>query len=274
MKDADCAAFLQRVLPQIGLRWRGFRKVRGQVCKRIGRRMWELGLSDMLAYREHLQSNTDEWQALAALCTIPISRFHRDKRVFECVGSTVLPALAKESLARGSQHLECWSAGCACGEEPYTLAIQWRMLLAPRFPELGLRVLGTDVDAVVLKRASVGCYKPSSLEALPSAWCDQAFERCGKLLCLHETWRRDVEFERQDLLLTLPQRVFDLVLCRNVAFTYFAAEQARQALDRIAARLRPGGALVIGIHEELPEERPEFEPWPGCGAVFRRGAAP
>lgn len=269
MKDADCAAFLQWALPRMGLRWKGFRKVRGQVCKRIARRMTELGLPDVLAYRRHLESHTAEWPALAALCTIPISRFYRDKGVFDCLGSAVLPGLAKQPLLGGRENLECWSAGCASGEEPFTVALQWRMLLAPRFPELGMRVLGTDVDALLLARAKTGCYKASSLEALPAAWRDQPFEQRGKMFCLREPWRGDVQFERQDLLSELPQRLFDLVLCRNVALTYFERDRARDALERIATRLRPGGALVIGIHEEPPSDANEFEPWPGCRAVFR-----
>lgn len=269
MKDVDCAAFLQWALPKMGLRWKGFRKVRGQVCRRIARRMTELGLPDVLAYRRYLESQAAEWPALAALCTIPISRFYRDKHVFDYLGSAVLPALAKEALVRGRERLECWSAGCASGEEPYTLAIQWRVLLAQRFPELGLRALGTDVDSALLERAKAGCYKASSLADLPAAWRNQAFDQRGKLFCLREPWRGETQFERQDLLVELPQRLFDLVLCRNVAFTYFAAEEARAALERIATHLRPGGALVIGVHEELPLDAREFEPWPGCRLIFR-----
>lgn len=269
MRDFDCVAFLQWALPRLGLHWQGFRKVRRQVCRRIARRMAELGVADIAAYRERLESDRAEWQTLAALCTIPISRFYRDPGVFDCLGSAVLPALADEAGARERKRLECWSAGCASGEEPYTVAIQWRMLLASRFPALSLRVLGTDVDASLLERASAGCYKASSLQALPPAWRDQVFERRGDLLCLPESWRADVRFERQDLRSELPPEEFDLVLCRNAAFTYFGAEQARHALDRLASRLRLGGALVVGIHERLPASAAKFEPWSDCRAIFR-----
>ena len=273
MNDTDCVAFLQWALPQLGLHWPGFRKVRHQVCRRIARRFRELGLPHAAAYRGRLESDRTEWQALAALLTIPISRFYRDKAVFDCLGSVVLPALANETLARGRERLECWSAGCASGEEAYTIAIQWRALLAPRFPGLRLRVLGTDIDASLLERAGTGCYKESSLEELPGAWREQAFERRGELSCLREPWRGDVQLVQQGLLSALPQRHFDLVLCRNVAFTYFAAEQAFAALARLASRLRPGGALVIGIHERLPRSIAKFEPWPGCRAIFRLRSA-
>jgi len=265
VKDADCVAFLQWALPQLGLRWAGYRKVRRRACKRVGRRMRELGVADAAAYRARLQADPAEWRALAALCPIPISRFYRDREVFDGLGAEVLPA-----LARGAQRLECWSAGCASGEEPYTLAVQWRLQLAARFPGLAFRVLGTDIDARLLERARAGCYGAGSLEALPAAWREQAFEQRGRLWCLREQMRRDVEFARQDLLAALPEREFDLVLCRNLAFTYFDAAGARRALERIASRLRAGGALVIGLHEQLPAPAAGFEPWPGCRAVFRR----
>jgi len=272
MKDGECVAFLQWALPQLGLHWPGFRKVRRQVCRRIAARVTELGLADAAAYRERLDSDRAEWQALAPLCTVTISRFYRDREVFDCLGAGVMPALATAALERGAARLECWSAGCASGEEPYTVAIQWRMALAARFPELALRVLGTDVDAMLLERARAACYTASSLEALPAAWRKQAFERRGRLSCLREPFRGGVELERQDLAAELPQRQFDLILCRNLAFTYFGAELARLALERIASRLRYGGALVVGIHEHLPQPGAGFAPWPGCRAVFRLGA--
>jgi chemotaxis protein methyltransferase CheR len=270
VQDTDCVALLQWALPRLGLCWPGYRKVRRQVCKRIARRMRELGLADAAAYRGRLESDAAEWQALAALCTIPISRFYRDREVFDALGEHVLPALAAAARARGAQRLDCWSAGCASGEEPYTLAIQWRMALAARFPEIGLHVLGTDIDARLLERAHAACYGTGSLAGLPAAWREQAFERRDDLLCLREAFRGSVELERQDLLAVLPQRQFDLVLCRNLAFTYFDAGRARLALERIASRLREGGALVAGIHEQLPQPAAGFEPWPGCRAVYRR----
>jgi chemotaxis protein methyltransferase CheR len=267
VKDADCVAFLQWALPQLGLRWPGFRKVRRQVCRRIAARLGKLRLAEAAAYRSHLQSNAGEWPALAALCTVSISRFYRDHEVFDCLGAAVLPALAVAARERGAERLECWSAGCASGEEPYTLAIQCR--LSVHFPGLSLRILGTDVDARLLERARAACYPASSLKALPPAWRAQAFETRGRQFCLRDEYRDAVELERQDLGAELPRRQFDLILCRNLAFTYFVAERARLALEGIADRLRPGGALVVGVHERLPQPAAGFEPWPGCRAIFR-----
>ncbi len=269
MKDVDCVAFLQWALPRLGLDWHGFRRVRRQVCRRVSARIRAAGLADAHAYRDRLESDSAEWQALARLCTIPISRFYRDREVFDCLGAAVLPALANAACRRGDGHLQCWSAGCASGEEPYTLVLQWRLSLAQRFPELNLQVLGTDVDASLLERARAACYRASSLEALPAAWREQAFERRGKLFCLREDYRGGVALEQQDLLADLPPRQFDIVLCRNMAFTYFSDDRQSLALGRVASRLRPGGALVVGVHERLPASNVVFEPWPGCRSVFR-----
>jgi chemotaxis protein methyltransferase CheR len=263
MRDGDCVAFLQWALPMLGLHWPGFRRVRRQVCKRIERRARALGLGDVGAYRQHLEAHAREWDELKALCTVPISRFYRDREVYDCLAARVLPALAEAALERRAAQLECWSAGCASGEEPYTVAILCRSIL-----EMQFRVLATDTDTAVLARAQAGCYGASSLKELPAAWRSRAFERRAKLFCLRAIYRRGVEFERRDLLAETPQREFDLVLCRNLAFTYFAPVVARAALERIAGGLRPGGALVIGLHERLPPNAEQFSAWQGCRAIF------
>jgi chemotaxis protein methyltransferase CheR len=263
--DADCVAFLQWVLPRLGLRWAGYRKVRRRVCKRVARRARELGLAGARAYRERLEADPAEWRALADLCPVAVSRFYRDREVFDGLGAEVLPA-----LARGAARFECWSAGCASGEEPYTLALLWRLRLAARFPGVVFRVLGTDIDARLLERARAACYGARSLADLPAGWRERAFEPRGRLWRLRDEYRAPVELARQDLLVQAPERRFDLVLCRNLAFTYFDDEGARRALERIASGLRPGGALVIGLHEPLPAPGAGFEPWPGCRATWRR----
>ena len=77
MKDSDCVDFLQWALPRLGLRWPGFRKVRKQVCKRVDRRLRELGVPDAKTYRDFLEKHREEWSVLDSFCRIPISRFYR-----------------------------------------------------------------------------------------------------------------------------------------------------------------------------------------------------
>ncbi|GIK38934.1 MAG: hypothetical protein BroJett011_27670 [Chloroflexota bacterium] len=108
MHDRDCIAFLQWALPHLRLRWAGFCKVRHQVCKRIDRRCRELGLPDVAAYRAYLTTQAAEWPILASLCRISISRFYRDRAVFDQLAHVVLPALAKSALTRNATN-------CAAG---------------------------------------------------------------------------------------------------------------------------------------------------------------
>jgi chemotaxis protein methyltransferase CheR len=264
--DSQCVAFLQWALPRLGMRWAGFRKVRGQVCKRLRRRLAELGLGDLHAYRAHLEEHPEEWARLERLTHITISRFHRDRGTFAFLQAEVLPA-----LAAGASALQVWSAGCASGEEAYTVAIMWRLAVAARFPAVTLRVLATDVDDAMLARSRRGCYGAGSLRELPEAWRAAAFARRGAEYCLREEIKSAVSIEASDLLRDpAPAGPFDLVLCRNLAFTYFDSRGQRAVAARVAGVLRAGGALVLGAHEAPAADVPGFEPWNVAARVYRR----
>jgi chemotaxis protein methyltransferase CheR len=252
MTDAECVAFLQWALPRLRLRWAGFRKVRRQVCRRISRRQAELGLDGVDAYRARLESDPAEWGVLERLCRITISRFWRDRALFEALRDEVLPALGPDVAA--------WSAGCASGEEPYSL------VLAAEEAGVGLRVLATDVDPVLLERARRARYPESSLRELPPELRRRAFE--GELL--KREYRARIECALHDLRTGPPDGPFDLVLCRNLLFTYFEEELQREVGGQLAASVRPGGALVVGRHETLPDGLEGLEPWPASYGVYRR----
>jgi chemotaxis protein methyltransferase CheR len=267
--DESCVEFLQWALPRLGLRWAGFRKVRRQVCRRIRRRLDAVGLPDLGAYRDYLGVHPQEWASLRALMPITISRFYRDRGVFAALETDVVPALAEAARASGQDGLSAWSAGCASGEEAYTLALVWHEAVAARFPDLRLDVLATDIHPAMLRRARHASYQRSSLKELPETWRERGFERRGELYVVRRQLRRHVTVRGHDLRADLPTGAFDLVLCRNVAFTYFAPECQRAVLAKLAGALRHGGALVIGIHERLPEPAPELQPWLGVRGVFR-----
>lgn len=265
MADSECVAFLQWALPRLGLRWAGFRKVRRQVCRRLGRRLAELGLPDLDAYRVLLEGDPDEWPRFERLTHITISRFHRDRGVFEFLTAEVLPALAATGVVRG------WSAGCASGEEPYTLSVMWELGLAERFPSTRFEVLATDIEQAMLARARRGCYGAGSLRELPERWRTEAFIARDGEFRLRDRFRESVSFARHDLLRDPPPGgEFDVVLCRNVAFTYFDDAGQRVVADRLSRVLRPGGALVLGRHEGLPEDSGPFSPWSRAAPVYRR----
>jgi len=155
VESLGCIAFLQWALPRLSLSWRGFRKVRSQVCKRIRRRMQSLGLEDFAAYRDHLERHPQEGAMLDCFCRITISRFYRDRNVFGVLRECVLPRLAQRA-EQERRDVTCWSAGCASGEEVYTLRIVWDLSLADAHRGVALALLGTDVDETMLARASAG----------------------------------------------------------------------------------------------------------------------
>ncbi len=184
MRDAACVEFLQWALPRLGLRWAGFRKVHRLVCKRLARRLREAGLGDLAAYRVHLEQDPEEWPRPEALCRIPISRFYRDRAVFEALECDVLPALA-------AQHTELaiWSACCAAGEEPYTLAILSHARPRERLPGLACRIVATDVDAQLIDRARRGCYPASSLKEMPADLRAAGFDARAGQWCVRAALR-------------------------------------------------------------------------------------
>jgi chemotaxis protein methyltransferase CheR len=200
-----------------------------------------------------------EWAQLDAMCRIPISRFYRDRAVFDAIGRQLLPQAAAAVTARGDNAVKCWSAGCASGEEPYTLVIVWRFAVAQDWPMLDLTVSATDAEDIMIERARAACYTRSSLKDLPPQWVEQAFAWCGPLFCLRGEFRQGVRFELQDIRRSMPDGPFDLILCRNLAFTYFDDALQRRISDELRQRLRPGGFLVLGTHEALPGKASGFE---------------
>jgi len=252
MTDPQVVEFLQWALPRLRLRWPGFRKVRRQVRKRITGRMRELGLAEISAYRSYLQSHPGEWPVLDGLCRISISRFYRDRGVFDWLRDRLLPELARTATARNESRLHVWCAGCASGEETYTLSILWKTCLQPAFPALQLAQVATDVDPQMLERARQAIYPASSLKDVPRDWLDTAFySRDGKYH-LRTEFRGGIEFHQQDIRREMPDGPFHLITCRHLVFTYFAEDLQTEIFGRFADRLVPGGRLLIGKQEALP----------------------
>jgi chemotaxis protein methyltransferase CheR len=241
VSDEDCVSFLRWALPRLRLRWEGFRKPRRQVCRRIRARAAELGLGGLAAYRAHLEARQEEWAVLDRLCRVTISRFYRDRGVWDALRAELDPR-------------SVWSAGCGSGEEAYTVALAW--------PEAS--ILATDADPALLERAARGCYPESALKELPSELRDRGFD--GR--CVRAEVKRRVTLVRHDVREPPPADVFDLILCRNLVFTYFAEELQLEVGRGLAGALAEGGVLVVGTHETLPDGLDELEPWFRC--AYRR----
>jgi chemotaxis protein methyltransferase CheR len=255
-------------LPRLGLQWRGFRKVRRIVRRRIEARLAELGLPDAEGYRRYLESSSEEWAFLDRACRIPVSRFYRDRAVFESLECLVLPALSAAVVARGESELRCWSVGCAAGEEPYTLAILWRLRVAPRFPGMRLRIVATDIDPGLIEQAARACYPAHVLRDLPADLA-AVFTPSPEGLRLADEYRRGVEFRVQDVRRAAPGGRFQLVFCRYLVLTYFDEALQRRLLTLLVSKLEPGGVLVVGAGERVPAWLAGLVPWSARLGIYR-----
>ena len=272
MKDDTCVCFLQWALPHLHMRWPGFRKVRGQVCKRLGRRLEELHLADLKNYRMYLENNPLEWHILDAMCRITISRFYRNHEVYNSLGAQVFPELIDAAYyLNGDKTLSCWCIGAASGEEPYSLSLLWELAKLKK-KGFSLSILATEIDLHMIERARKGCYPAGSIRELPTKIKDFAFTKKDAQFCLKEQIKKRVQFLQQDIRDELPDSSFHLILCRNLVFTYFSLELQEKLTRKIFRRLKPGGGLVIGAHEELPGSLNGLAPWLPGESIYRKEA--
>jgi chemotaxis protein methyltransferase CheR len=271
MTDRECVEFLQWALPRLRFRWPGFRKVRRQVRKRIERRLGQLGLAEIGAYRSYLESHPAEWDVLDGYCRITISRFYRDRGVFDFLGEEILPELARTATRRALGEVRCWSAGCASGEEAYTVLILAHVGRFGQFANVRMRLLATDADEQMLRRGRQARYPASSLKNVPPDWLRGPLERSGEEYVVRGDLRAQVEFQRQDLRRQLPDGPWDLVLCRNLVFTYFDEPLQREVLGRLVGHVRAGGVLVTGKQETLPQTDVPLVPCARRLGIYRVG---
>lgn len=267
MNDNKCVEFLQWALPQMRMRWPGFRKVRRQVCRRIAGRLEELNLAGLSNYKTYLADHSEEWKKLDSLCRISISRFYRDKSAYHFLQDVVLKELAKEAK---TDRLRCWCCGCAAGEEPYTLSLIWHQVLKPYFPATDLEIIATDSMDNMLNRALKGGYGKSSIKELPEELLQAGFNRQNKEYILKSQYRDSVRFIKQDVRKRMPGGPFHLILCRYLVFTYFDEKLQEELLDKILSRLVPGGALVLGKIDRLPWKTEKLDPWSEKDNIYRK----
>ncbi len=252
------------------MRWSGFRRVRGQVCKRIQKRITELGFSDATTYHNYLADHAEEWKNLDRMCRVTISRFYRDQKVFTLLERRILPELARQAIQRNDTVTRVWCVGCCSGEEPYSVALTWNLRLKSTFPHIPIHILATDTDQHLIDRAKLACYALSSLKELPHYWRKVAFVQENARYYLKPEHKNCVEFVSHDVRNAIPNGPFDLILCRNLVFTYFEFALQREVLSHLYQALRPEGQLVVGANELLPEGHTGFTTRSRSLGVYRK----
>lgn len=215
--------------------------------RRIGVRMRAHALVSYSAYAELLEREPAERDRLLAALTINVSKFFRNPEVWQAVRGELLPEL----FAAGRPRARAWSAGCACGEEPYSLAILARELESAGAKTTPLEIVGTDVDAAALGSARAGVYPASAFTDTEPSVRDRWFSAQEEGFLLDEGIRSAVRFEAGDLLVMTFPRNLDLIICRNVLI-YLERAVQQKLLRGFHDALAPGGFLLLGKVEMLP----------------------
>jgi len=240
----------RQLLSQFGFSWDGYRKVRRGVKKRVTRHMQQVNCRTMLAYFSLLNEDKQAKEQFNRLMTVSISRFLRDRQLWEVLETDILPGFIQEDHSR----VKIWSAGCACGEEVYSLRILWEMIgrRYGRLPEL--EVLATDMNPSYLDKARTGVYSRSSLREVPEAIRDEYFRpmRKGRNYAVREGLKEGIVWREHNLLFDSPGTNFHLVFLRNSLLTYYEDELEVPAFRNVINGMAQDGLLVIGSHEETP----------------------
>lgn len=237
--------------------------------RRIAVRMRARGVHTYSDYARLLDGDEREWELLLDALTINVTKLFRNWEAFDAVARAVLPAL----WTRSEPRLRIWSAGCASGEEAYSLAILVHRFLVDRAEghRLGrVSVLGTDIDRASLEAAHRGAYAEAAFADTPPDIRARYFGAEAPF-AVHPVVRDVVRFARHDLLReSAPAGPFHLIVCRNVII-YFDRDTQEALFSRFHDALALGGFLVLGKVETLfGPTRSRFEPVDARERIFRR----
>ena len=234
-------SLLEKVYRERGFDFREYKET--TLTRRLGRRLHARGAETYTDYARVLDQDPAEYDKLFDDLTINVTSFFRDDAAFQALEEVVLPALTSPP-----RPLRIWSAGCATGEEPYSIAMLLLEILATRVDELEITILATDIDAKALDRAHQGVFGLKEVEGIQPAWLERYFVAEGEAFRVCSALRQVVTFEKHSLVSDPPHRDLDLVVCRNV-FIYFTPTLQTRVLKGFHEGLREGGFLLLGKAE-------------------------
>ena len=257
-----------RLLARLGLSWQGYAKVRKGVKKRIDRHMLELGLPAMDDYLAAL-SDTEILKKVETLMSVSISRFFRDQSLWRILEEEIIPDIT----VGHDKKIHAWSAGCALGQEAYSLAIKWHVLKKEHsgLPELLIRA--TDINPDYIGKATAGVYRRSSLKGLSDEIKSVYFHTCEnrKSCCVADYLKKYVTWEVHDLLKEPPpEERFQIIFLRNSLFTYYREESISKVFPNILDSLDAGGFFIIGSRERLPFQTHALLPFKDSSYIFQK----
>lgn len=246
---------IDRLRQQTGVDFSGYKD--STLRRRITRRMNICQCGDICSYMHLLDQKPEEYINLLQCLTINYSEFFRDPEVFDVIRDSILPDIAAQ---KPLDKIRIWSAGCANGEEVYSVAVLIMQLQQQGVLRAGAEILGTDIDNAALETAINGCYNKNSLAQMPPETAASWFIDDGKKLMVSDQLKAVVCFNYHNILsptaasdlAEIRPGKFDLVLFRNVLI-YMRRDAQVQALENCTGMLTDGGYLVIGSREIVPK---------------------
>lgn len=235
------------------------------MLRRIERRMNVLGSASISDYVERVSARPDECELLRRELLIPVTRFFRDPDVFEALGLALRQRLMQ---AGADQPLRIWCAGCATGEEAYSVAITAleACAAAQRWP--GVKVFASDIDSRFLSTAAAGVYPAVAADAIERERLSRYFDERDGQLAVRPEVRQLVLFARHNLLDDVPFTKMDLVVCRNTLI-YFQFDAQERVMRRLQYALNPDGLLLLGSSESLGVLQADFQVVDAAAKLFR-----
>jgi two-component system CheB/CheR fusion protein len=267
--DPHFEALLAYLKESRGFDFTGYK--RSSLMRRVNRRMDQVEITDYQDYLDYLQVHPDEFTALFNTILINVTGFFRDAEAWNYLRSDVL-----ESMVAGKpvdSPIRIWSAGCASGEESYTLAMSLAETMGADAFRDRVKIYATDVDEDQLDEARQAIYSERALEAVPPELAERYFEPNGNRFAFRKDLRRSVIFGRNDLVQDAPISRIDLIVCRNTLM-YFNAETQAKILGRFHFALADGGVLFLGKAEMLLSHSTLFTPVDLKRRIFRRVPRP
>jgi two-component system CheB/CheR fusion protein len=264
---ADFEAFLSYLSTSRGFDFTAYK--RATLNRRVRKRMQEVGVDSFPDYSDYLETHPDEFTALFNTILINVTGFFRDAAAWDVIAKEVIPRIIEGKSP--SDPIRVWSAGCASGEEAYTLAILLAEALGSNEYRQRVKIYGTDVDDDALTAARHASYSQKSLEDVPDDLRERYFERVNGAYGFRKDLRRTVIFGRIDLLQDAPISRVDLLVCRNTLM-YFNADAQARVLARLLFALSDRGYLMLGKAETLLTHAPQLTPVDLKMRVFQKAS--
>ncbi len=253
--NPDLEKLLEYIKRNRGFDFSGYK--RASLTRRIRKRMQSVGVESYSDYLDYLEVHPDEFIELFNTILINVTTFFRDPQAWEYIASGIIPQILASKQATTA--VRVWSAGCASGEETYTIAILLAEALGIEEYTARVKVFGTDLDVDALNYARQANYNSKELQSVPPKLLDKYFEQVNGRYLVQKELRRSVIFGRHDLVQDAPISKIDLLICRN-AIMYFNTETQAKILARFHFALNNNGFLFLGKAEMLFSRNHSYTP--------------